>query len=63
MSSHFDEASVVMIWHKDLFPEGGKNENFVLSPFSAHNALSQILAGSQANTETQLQNILGNMNY
>jgi len=39
--------------------EGGKNENFVLSPFSAHNALSQILAGSQANTETQLQNILG----
>lgn len=39
--------------------EKGTSQNFVLSPYSAHSAFSQVLVGSAGTTQAELQNLLG----
>jgi len=39
--------------------ENSGEKNFVLSPYSAHSAFSQVLLGSQSNTKSQLESVLG----
>jgi serine protease inhibitor len=41
--------------------EKSARKNFVLSPYSAHSAFSQLLLGSGGSTEAELQKILGRL--